>query len=651
MKQKRQRRRPMSFRSIAVRVICLTLALWVCFMAVLTEAVAMHFLQQVNDKADEWALTKTHYQDINTELPGAREVEMINDLGNAYIFPLDRLLPIALPHRPSTYGDDDWIWGKWDLLYGYEVAKIFYDENGAPLIKSQDYLTLKYIKGNHWETGNVTIDGYCYVALDEVAGGEALGRFSTSHPSGMMGWGDGVLRMTGYFEANQFFPTLVEYGDYYGYNSHSYAENRFGSKEAMLNYQDLRHDHLEWQELLRSDADPTQPLETIYGLNPEGIQCDFQSVTANGTEFSDLTELLRTDIADLDTDYTRLNLFDSLIIAYPHNENQRCAIVIRCWPLEYAFYRLIPAYLVSLTVIGLALWLILWKIHRKLTSPLLDIATATATGREITPSDGWWEPYQIQKYLCETRQTLTDTNVRLKQTETALEYAHHAEENRKQLISNLTHELKTPLAIIHSYTEGLMEGIAEDKREQYLSVILEQSERMDALVLQMLDLSRLEAGKVRLTMEPVALLRLTQAVTDRFAPLLAEKKLTLRYDMVEDLTVPADEARMEQVITNLVSNAVKYSPPGGTIWLNLYLFSGQVHFFIGNTAPHLSDEALEKVWDSFYRADPSRTEPGTGLGLALVKGIVSLHRGECTVRNTSAEGQSAVEFGFTLPVH
>lgn len=647
MKQKRQRRRPMSFRSIAVRVICLTLALWICAMSLLTWAVAEDMYRQVDALAHRLGSNSRFFIENRTE--GSSEgMYMVHSLADPYFSYLKPLLPIVAPQTPRHYTSRDWFWDKFDILYGYEAAMIHQDAEGNILVGNGNYLTMSYTTDNRWYAGNIDATGQCYVVLDELEGGmEALGRYTSPLPGISLSFGNHLYRLEGWFDRDRFYPVLVEQcAPPYDPSMSTRSEEI----RRIYNNLDIRMDSLKWTTVLEAKKPDNRETETIFAWSFGGTEVQKNAFTANGKTYASLSELAAAPYWER-SDCVKHDLMESIIIHTTSSESGSTTVAFRCWPLEYAMRRMIPAYLVSLTVIGLALWLILWKIYRKLTSPLLDIATATATGREITPSDGWWEPYQIQKYLCETRQTLTDTNVRLKQTETALEYAHHAEENRKQLISNLTHELKTPLAIIHSYAEGLLEGIAEEKKEQYLSVILEQSERMDALVLQMLDLSRLEAGKVRLTMEPVALLKLTQTITDRFAPLLAEKKLTLRYDMVEDLTVPADEARMEQVITNLVSNAVKYSPPGGTIWLNLYLFSGQVHFFIGNTAPHLSDEALEKVWDSFYRADPSRTEPGTGLGLALVKGIVSLHRGECTVRNTSAEGQSAVEFGFTLPVH
>lgn len=635
MMKNHEKRRPTAFRSIAVRVICLALALWLVAIGLLTWAVAEDFYHQVEDLAYRTAGSAANT--IKKLADGSYdEISMIQNLRYPYYrFHFDSLLPIVVEPQP-THSSDDWIYEKWDLRYGYEAAAAYYDTNGQPLIQCGNYVIFEYITEESWKNEIVEPEGQIYVNLDEIEGGiDALGGYASDirHRFPSFGY---LFRIHGYYEGQQFHPTKIEKEEHISYLS----------SRKQVNYLDNhRYNQLQWETLLELEEEPTQEIHTLYVWDIDGVRYNSRSVTVNGTEFDTLAQLLQTAYGN-SQNYSKKSLLETVITTTTWSETGVGVATIRCWPLGYAAFRLIPAYLVSLVVVALAVWLILRKIHRNLTAPLLDLAT----NRNAQPS-GWWESYEIGKRLSETRQTLTETSTQLKQTRTALDYAHHAEENRKQLISNLTHELKTPLAIIHSYAEGLQAGIAEDKMDQYLSVILEQSERMDALVLQMLDLSRLEAGKVRLTMEPVALLKLTKNITDRFAPLVEKKELTLRYDLIEDLTVPADEGRIEQVLTNLVSNAVKYTPAGGEIWVNIYSHGEKIHFFIGNTAPHLSEEALEKIWDSFYRADPSRTEPGTGLGLALVKGIVQLHRGECSVRNsTSINGESAVEFGFTLPM-
>lgn len=181
--------------------------------------------------------------------------------------------------------------------------------------------------------------------------------------------------------------------------------------------------------------------------------------------------------------------------------------------------------------------------------------------------------------------------------------------------------------------------------------ILDETEKMDGMVLQMLELSRLEAGRVRLASDSFSLLELTQAIAEKLQPMLEERGLTLHYDLVREFSITADESRIGQVITNFLTNAQKYASQGGQIRINIFHTQGKAYFQIENTAPHLSEEAVMKVWDSFYRAGAARNTPGTGLGLALVKSIITLHGGSVSVENTIMEGgQTGIRFGFVLPL-
>ena len=150
---------------------------------------------------------------------------------------------------------------------------------------------------------------------------------------------------------------------------------------------------------------------------------------------------------------------------------------------------------------------------------------------------------------------------------------------------------------------------------------------------------------MRLAADRFSLLDLTKNVFDRLRPLADEKQLQIHYSMVEDFPITADEARIEQVITNYATNAIKYTPEGGRIWLSVYRHEGKTNFILTNECDPLPDNALEQVWDSFYRIEESRTAKGTGLGLSIARAIIELHGGTVQAKNTS-EG---VEFRFVLP--
>ncbi len=341
--------------------------------------------------------------------------------------------------------------------------------------------------------------------------------------------------------------------------------------------------------------------------------------------------------------------------SYESETNFYYSAVITCQPLNYCMLRLIPFYCVTALAAALVTGVCLWIIKLKLLDPLHEQAEAM---EKLLPDISqkewdtirrsglrWAEPMTARSHVIR----LQKLKAEMTRMETALEYARDAEENRKQLISNITHELKTPLAVIHSYAEGLQSGIAAEKKEHYVEVILNEADRMDAMVLQMLELSRLEAGRVKLRLEDFSFSDLIRYVTEKFQPMLDAKNLTVHMNLVEPLTIHASESRLEQVLTNYMSNAVRYTPCDGQIMIHAAADQKTVLFNITNTAPHLSQEGLEKVYDSFYREETSRSTKSTGLGLAIVKGIISLHSGDCFVTNTELDGESAVHFGFRIP--
>lgn len=323
---------------------------------------------------------------------------------------------------------------------------------------------------------------------------------------------------------------------------------------------------------------------------------------------------------------------------------------IRSHPLRCAVSALRNLYLVTGLLTFLLFLLVRGSIKRRLVTPLRRLREEMDTGwkslyGEWDEDHIWAEPYSLIQHYRETQETLRTQRDEVARLQTALGYAKNAEENRRRMTSNIAHELKTPLAVIHSYAEGLKEHIAEDKRDQYLDIILAETQRTDGMVLELLDLSRLEAGKVKLAREEFSLTALVQTIFERLEMAAKAKKLHIHYDLSEPFPVTADEARLAQVIENFATNAIKYSPPGGAVTVRVQRGYQALTFSVENKSEPLSGEALTKVWDSFYRADESRSGPGTGLGLAIAKSIVELHGGKCFARNT----EGGVEFSFTLP--
>ena len=319
-----------------------------------------------------------------------------------------------------------------------------------------------------------------------------------------------------------------------------------------------------------------------------------------------------------------------------------------CSPWDTAMGELRNIYLITFGLTVLLVLCVRAILNRKLIRPLREVSRGLNHPEELVDAPragaGWREPTELCRGFYDRMEQIRLTWNELTRLKTALDYAKTAEANRRQMTSNIAHELKTPLAVIHSYAEGLKEHIAEEKRDKYLDVILSETGRVDTMVLEMLDLSRLEAGKVKLARDTFSLTKLTRSIFDRLERAAEEKKLKVTLDLKEECIVNADESRMAQVVENLASNAVKYTPEGGSIWVQMWNSQGATWFTIENTCTPLSQEELDHVWDTFFRGDQARSGGGTGLGLAIVKNIVELHGGKCFARSTS----SGVVFSFWI---
>lgn len=323
---------------------------------------------------------------------------------------------------------------------------------------------------------------------------------------------------------------------------------------------------------------------------------------------------------------------------------------VYCSPWRTAMRELRLWYLGTFAFAMLLVQCVLSLIRRQLIRPVQLVNDALEQERPYLEQQWWTEELNWREtHILEQRFEEAMDRQRMRKNEitrleTALDYARDAEQSRRRMVSGIAHELKTPLAVIHSYTEGLKERIAEDKRDKYLDVILSESERMDGMVLEMLDLSRLEAGKVKLSRDTFSLRDLTKSVFEKLERAAEAKDLHVRLDLMADAVMEGDEGRIRQVVENFATNAIKYTPVGGNISVRIGARGYRTTLVVENECPPLSDEALSKVWDTFYRADEARPAGGTGLGLAIAKSIVELHGGTCSAYRT----HTGVAFSFTI---
>ena len=195
------------------------------------------------------------------------------------------------------------------------------------------------------------------------------------------------------------------------------------------------------------------------------------------------------------------------------------------------------------------------------------------------------------------------------------------------------HELKTPLAVLRGHAEALREDIAPDKRAQYLDIVLEESDRMAALVGQLLELSRLDRGD-SLRRETFDLGDLVRAVWSPLSLQLARKDLTLELDL-PPCTIGGDRDKLREAVENLASNALRHCTPGGQIQVRLTRENGEIRLSVRNDGPAIAPEDLAHLFEPFYRGDRSRSrdQGGTGLGLAIAQAAAQAHGGRCTAEN------------------
>jgi two-component system, OmpR family, phosphate regulon sensor histidine kinase PhoR len=229
---------------------------------------------------------------------------------------------------------------------------------------------------------------------------------------------------------------------------------------------------------------------------------------------------------------------------------------------------------------------------------------------------------------------------------------------RRELTVNVSHELRTPLTSIKGFTETLLDGAMTDEitARRFLSIINSEADRLVKLVDDLLDLSRLESKRVTLDLRPVDVGALVADTVERLRPLAQSSGVALHAVASPGIRIAADADRLQQVLTNLIDNAVKYTPTGGRIEVRADADNGAVAVSVADTGKGIRPEDLPHVFDRFYRADRSRTRGpsagvgnrsgGTGLGLAIARHIVEAHGGRISVRSRLDEGTT---FTFTLP--
>lgn len=650
----------------------------------------------MSGRLDDWFSLDDEYAQSRHNVPGALEYNMNMAIACAKRGLISPRFD-GYPSMEKTFSVFN------DQYIDCDTAIVFLDKEGNILRESSDFAYFSYIPQNQWEAGADETSACGWIDLNNEAD-PRYSIFRTAYAGTNDLYDLNIIRITGYMDGSRIEPLAMAFstlGAYYnaldaaspGWNTESEPGSSemivsedgksatvsvTGGKSATPPYSISELDAiglLEWDERFdyTAQADPIKELVTIYASRPEMTLYEPDGPVRYQTEnYDNLLALLKTmgyyKDKGRNTFYSGASQFDlwNMVVfssagiydlrdyvpdgsePFPDAE-YTVMTAMQASPLKIAMSFLRNMYLITFSVALLGFLYINSRVRKHLIIPLQMMNEGIASNwthisalNEKAPK--WKEPYELWEHYRQTQDALQNNKNEITRLNTALEYAKTAEQNRRQMTSNIAHELKTPLAVIHSYAEGLKEHIAEDKRDKYIDVILSEAERTDSMVLEMLDLSRLEAGKVKLSRDDFSLIALTRSIFEKFEMAAQAKDLQIDFNFPDDFTITADESRIAQVVENFATNAIKYAPTGGHISVTIQTDHSSTSFHIENDSEPLSSEALSKVWDTFYRTDEARSGGGTGLGLAIAKSIVDLHGGKCSVRNTKL----GVEFGFTI---
>jgi two-component system sensor histidine kinase VanS len=318
--------------------------------------------------------------------------------------------------------------------------------------------------------------------------------------------------------------------------------------------------------------------------------------------------------------------------------------------ISLQFYIMIGCVMLAASVV------IIWKITSKLTGPVeelsalskrmagLDFEAEYTSGGEDEIGQLGANFNTMSKNLERAISELKSANIQL---EKDIKKKEEIDEMRQEFISNVSHDLKTPITLIQGYAEGLKEMSQDaESRDFYCGVIIDEAQRMNRLVRQLLSLSQLESGQNRLDMERFNLAELIKGVVNASDIIIKEKGATVMTDCPDDLYVWGDELMIEEVITNYFSNALNHLSGEKKIHISCVEKDGTVTVTVFNTGEPIPEDELDKIWDKFYKVDKARTRQygGSGIGLSIVKAIMDQHMQKCWAENY----QNGVAFKFTL---
>ncbi|MGM9954417.1 MAG: sensor histidine kinase [Peribacillus sp.] len=224
------------------------------------------------------------------------------------------------------------------------------------------------------------------------------------------------------------------------------------------------------------------------------------------------------------------------------------------------------------------------------------------------------------------------------------------EERKKEFLENVAHELRTPLSYVLGYTQAIKDGIVKDEEEKqkYLQLISRETQRLQKLLRDLMNLAKLDSEQSGLHNTPIAFAQFIEEVLDKYEPIMKERQIRLEVELDPDPIIIGDEGRVEQVLHNILDNAITYTETGGTIYLTLTQQKEECELIIGDTGRGIPASDIPHVMERFYRVNKARSrfDGGSGLGLSIVKKLVEQQKGKITIES---EEQIGTKVSIVLP--
>lgn len=321
--------------------------------------------------------------------------------------------------------------------------------------------------------------------------------------------------------------------------------------------------------------------------------------------------------------------------------------------LQQSFIRIFPFVLFAVLAVAFA---VSWLYSRMITKPVLEISRISEKMSNLQLD--WTVDEQrtdelgtlgksLNRLSRNLSAALSDLKNANRKLEADMEHEKELEQARTNFFSAVSHELKTPVTIIKGQLEGMLLGIGAYKdREKYLARALEITGTLETMVQEILTISRLETAKEDFKKDPLDCVPIIKSYLNETEDLIVGKNLKMQLDVPPSAFMTGNKMLMEKVFSNLIGNAIKYSPQKGVVCISVIAEHGRIHFYIENTGVRIPEDSIPKLFDPFYRVEQSRNRKtgGSGLGLYIVQEILRQHGSECVVCNT----QSGVKFSFTI---